>query len=306
MDTGAVHEQTISKATGCDAKESESIIEFHCPCGECSLETYLQKGCSESCIPYLGMTTLSKGDQENLNYILKKDTKKIMRSFADLSNKTCDSLVQQGVTIEKLVRVAANFNTSLHDHLMKLKSTDLVFATLATEMSFFNHEILANIIEELGDKDDKKRLMDYSKEFKKFCKRKIFEVEPGHCACGQILSRLKGRKLFAVVLPLGEKTIMNKLGDAVNIKEMLADILDVLPAALHLHRIDRGSVILVFSVPDCIAKKLFPLSNEKIALLRVNGMTLFVPQELRYESNQVHVCVTELNLYCLINVCTCR
>jgi hypothetical protein len=44
---------------------------------------------------YLEMTTLSKEDQENLNYILKKDTKKIMESFTDLSNGTCDSLIRQ-------------------------------------------------------------------------------------------------------------------------------------------------------------------------------------------------------------------
>ena len=287
MHTGGVQEEIAFKATNSDSKETESIIEFQCPCGECSLETYLKKGCPKSCIPYLGMTALSKGDQENLNYILKKDTKKIMKGFVDLSNKTCNSLKRQKISVETLVRVAANFNPSLHDQLMQLKSIDLVFATLATEMSFFNHDILANIIEELGDIDDKKNLTDYSKEFQEFCKRKVFEVEPGHCTCGQSLSQLKGRKLFAVVLPLSEKMMMKKLGDAVNIKETLADVLDVLPAALHLHRIDRGSVILVFSVPDCIAKKMFPLSKEKIALLRIKGIKLFVPQELRSESNQV-------------------
>ena len=83
----------------------------------------------------------------------------------------------------------------------------------------------------------------------------MFEVEPGRCTCGQRLSKLKQRKLFAVVLPTGEGTMLRKLGDAVNIKETLAEILDVPPATLHLHQIDtcRGSIILVFSVPDSIA-----------------------------------------------------
>ena len=234
------------------------------------------------------MTTLSKGDQENLNYILKKDTKKIMESFSYLSNKTCDSLIRQGVTVEKLVRVAVNFNTSLEKELKKSNSIDEVFTNLAPEMSFFNHKILENIIKYLGDENDKKRLADYSDEFAEFCKRKVFEVEPGRCTCGQSLSNLKGRKLFAVVLPTvtgDEKT----LGDIVNIKETLADILGVLPAALHLHRIDRGSMILVFSVPNCIAKTVlvFPLPEEKIAILREKGMILFVPQQLKAGSNQV-------------------
>ena len=82
--------------------------------------------------------------------------------------------------------------------------------------------------------------------------------------------------------------MLRKFGDAVNIKETLAEILGVPPATLHLHRIDRGSIILVFSVPDSIAQELFPLPKEKLALLRAKGMVLFVPQDLTYEPNQVY------------------
>ena len=233
------------------------------------------------------MTTLSKGDQENLNYILKKDTKKIMESFTNLSNKICNSLVHHGVKVETLVRVAVNSNPALRDELKKSKSIDEVFTDLAPEMSFFNHKLLANIIKELGEEDDKTHLIDYTKEFEEFCKRKIFEVEPGRCTCGQSLSKLKGRRLFAVVLPTGDKSVLQTLGDAVNVKETLANVLGIPPATLHLHRIDRGSVILVFSVPDCIAEELFPLPQEKVALLRVNGMVLYLPMDLKSESNQV-------------------
>jgi hypothetical protein len=232
------------------------------------------------------MTTLSKGNQEDLNYILEKDTTKIMDSFVDLSNATCNSLIRERVSVDKLVRVAVISNSSLRGKLLGSTSVDQVFTHLAPEMSFFNHEILAKIIHELGDEADKDRLADYSEDFKEFCKRKVFEVEPGHCTCGQRLSQLKGRKLFAVVLPTGEEALQS-LGDSVRIKKKLADILGVSPATLHLHRIDRGCVILVFSVPDSIAQELFPLPKEKLALLREKGMVLFIPQRLKSESNQV-------------------
>ena len=229
------------------------------------------------------MTALSKEDQENLNYMLKKDTIKIMKSFTNLSNETCDSLIRQGVTVDSLVRVAINSDSSLHDKLIESKSVDRVFSHLAPEMSFFNHEILKDIINKFGDKNDKVHLADYSKEFKEFCKRKVFEVEPGHCPCGQ---RLIQRKPFAVVLPTGDKKFQT-LGDAVSIKEMLADDLGVPPATLHLHRIDKGSIILIFSVPDSVAERLFPLPKEKIALLRVKGMVVFVPKNSKSVSIQV-------------------
>ena len=77
--------------------------------------------------------------------------------------------------------------------------------------------------------------------------------------------------------------MLQKLGDAVNIKVMLSKVLGVPPATLHLHRIDGGNnITLVFSVPDSIAKELFPLPKEKIDLLKVKGMVLFVPQDLKY------------------------
>ena len=276
---------------------TESIIKFQCPCGKCSLETYLEDGCPKSCIPYLGMTTLSKGDQENLNFILKNDTIKIMESFTDLSNRTCDSLIDRGVRVERLVRVAVNFNASLRDELKKSNSIDQVFIELAPEMSFFNHRILANIIEELGDEHDKQRFKKYSDEFKEFCKRKIFEVEPGQCTCGQRLSQLKRRKLFAVVLPTDEET-MKTLRDVVNFKETLAGVLGIRPANLHLHRIDRACILLVFSIPDCVAKQVFPLPEERIRLLTEKGILLFVPQELGAE-----VCISEHD--CVVSCLTC-
>ena len=295
-----------SESEESESEESESIIQFQCPCGKCSLETYLQDGCPKSCIPFLGMTTLSKGDQENLNFILKKDTKKIMQSFANLSNRTCDSLKQQGVTVDKLVRVIVTSNSSLRDELKKSKSIDEVFTDLAPEMSFFNHTILVNIIKELGDEDDKMRVSDYSKEFGEFCERKVFEVESGSCSCGQNLSKIKGRKLFAVVLPTSDETILQNLGDAVNIKETLAEILGVPPATLHLHRIDKGSIILVFSVPDAIVQELFPLPKEKLASLRVKGMVLFVPQELKSKSHQVYMFLGLFVQVYVITLCTHR
>ena len=172
MSLGQIPETTT---TDYEAKESESDIQFQCPCGKCSLETYLEDGCPQSCIPYLGMTSLSKEDQENLNYILKKDTKKIMKSFAHLSNRTCDSLIWQEVTVKKLARVAITSNSSLHDKLTGSVSVDQVFADLAPEMSFFNHETLAEIIDELGDPDDRDRLADYLKSLRSFVSGKCLK-----------------------------------------------------------------------------------------------------------------------------------
>jgi hypothetical protein len=49
--------------------------------------------------------------------------------------------------------------------------------------------------------------------------------------------------------------VLQNLGDAVSTKEMLADDLDIPLDILHFCLTDRGSVILVFPVPDSILRK---------------------------------------------------
>ena len=247
---------------------------FKCPCGECSLMVYLKNGCPKSRIPYLGMpVNLSVGDKRNLKYALNKDTRKLCESFRDLSDSTCESLITRDIKLDRLIRVAKNHDKSLQ--LSSVKSVDEAFTILAESVSFFNHKLLANIIEKLGDESDRQRLVKYSEEFNLYCKRKIFEVDPGTWAGSERFPDApEGRKLFAVVV---SDFMVETLGDTELVLETLADILDIQPAALHIHRIDKGSVILVFSVPSCIADEIFPLPQEKISLLKAKGIMIFLP-----------------------------
>ena len=246
---------------------------------------YLKNGCPKSCIPYLGMpVNLSQGDKQNLKYALNKDTTKLCDSFRDLSDSTCDSLIKRNIKLDRLIRVAINHDKSLQLNSKSVKSMDEAFTVLAKSMSFFNHKLLANIIKKLGDESDKQRMLKYSEEFNHYCKRKVFEIEPGNWAGGESLPEVKGKQLFAVVV---SSFMIQTLGDTEIIIETLADILDIQPAALHIHRIDKGSVILVFSVPNYIADEIFPLSRNKISQLKAKGIMIFVPSSLNPENSQV-------------------
>ena len=235
---------------------------------------YLKNGCPKSRIPYLGMpVNLSVGDKRNLKYALNKDTRKLCESFEHLSNSTCDSLIARNIKLDRLIRVAKIHDKSLQ--LSSVQSVDEAFTILAESMSFFNHKLLAIIIKQLGDECDKQRLVKYSEEFDLYCKRKIFEVDPDTWEGSERLPEaLEGRQLFAVVV---SGSMIETLGDTELVLETLADVLDIQPAALHIHRIDEGSVILVFSVPSCIADEIFPLPQEKITLLKAKGIMIFFP-----------------------------
>ena len=246
---------------------------------------YLKNGCPKSHIPYLGMpVNLSVGDKRNLKYALNKDTRKLRDSFRDLSDSTCESLIERDIKLDRLIRVATNHDKSLQ--LSSVQSMDEAFTILAKSMSFFNNKLLSNIIEKLGDESDKQRLVKYSEEFNLYCKRKIFEIDPGTWEGSERFPEApEGRQLFAVVV---SDLMVETLGDTELILETLADILDIQPATLHIHRIDKGSMILVFSVPSCIADKIFPLQQEKMLLLKAKGITIFLPSIAMSRDHEVN------------------
>ena len=263
---------------------NEDIILFRCPCKQCSLDSYLRIGCPKSQYPYLEISKISQDDRDNLAQILIKHVKDIVKSFANLSVNTSESLIMRNVTVDKLRNVVANFSQdkSLSEELKGATTIDSMFGILGEHWSFFNYEILEYIIERLGDDNDKESLKAFLTKFEKFCKHKIFEVAPN--SCGQDRgSRKVGRQSFVVIT---EKSMLQNLGDVKDAQHKIASVLGITSAQLRLHRIDEGSVILVMSVPYVVAQRLFPLPKDKLAELKKEGFVIFVPKEIRL--NEVH------------------
>ena len=262
-----------------ESADEDNILNFRCPCKKCTLESYLKNGCPKSRYPYLEMSELSEGDKDNLAQILIKHVKDIVRSFSDLSINTSESLIRRSVSVDKLRSVVVNFcqDKSLSESLRSATTIDATFFVLGEHWSFFNYEILEYIIERLGDDNDKKSLEAFLEKFETFCKHKIFEVAPS--SCGHKQSSLKKEKRMFVVVT--EKSMLQNLGDVKDAQHKLASMLGINSAQLRLHRIDEGSVILVMSVPDIVAQKLFPLPKDKVAELKREGFIIFVPKRLQ-------------------------
>ena len=221
------------------------------------------------------MSELSEGDRTNVDQILTKHVTDIVRSFADLSLNTCDSLEKRGVSVDKLRSVVVNFRQELFEALSSVTTIDATFFILGGHWSFFNYEILEYIIERLGDDNDKKSLEVFLEKFKTFCKHNIFEVRAPSSIGHKQGSLKKGKRMFVVVT---KTSILQKFGDVKDAQHKIASILDINSAQLQLHRIDKGCVILVMSVPDIVAQKLFPLPKDKVAELKREGFDIFVPE----------------------------
>ena len=69
--------------------------------------------------------------------------------------------------------------------LMKAQSVDDTFDVLRPHMTFFNYEILQFLIEQMGSRDDNINLQKFLQEFRRFCRRSVFEIPSnvlGHSA----------------------------------------------------------------------------------------------------------------------------
>ena len=288
----------INEIVHCEGQETEENIispynadeVFRCPCGQCTLDSYLDKGCpnlSSSSFPYLDLSKLDDIDREDLTQKLSNDTNDMINSFAELFNETCISLRRREISVEGLARHALSLGAYvsqdipkpiLSEEEEKLKSSktiDEAFILLRHHMSFFNYELLQFIIksDDLCSDDDRERMKKYCCKFDTFCKRKVFEVSPD--AIGQSMSSLKrrGRRAFAV-LTTKQETEPN-LVYVNTAKRKIASLLNLKPSTLHLHRIDKGCLLLLFSVFEFVAQELFPLDQVVVEKLKAEGFLLF-------------------------------
>ena len=265
---------------------------FHCHCGQCSLESYLDEGCPKSSsdsFPYLDLCKLDEDDRKDLKFKLSQDINEMMRSFADLFNNTCVSLDERGVDVNRLARhvlsLGAYESSTIQKPLLSedekelksSKSIDEAFIILRHHMSFFNFELLKHITDsrKLCTDDDRQRMEKYCQKFGGFCRRKVFEVSPTAVGLSMSKQSKRKRKRFAVLITKHEtEPNLVFVNEAI---EKIASLLRLKPSTLHLHRIDKGSLILVFSVPTFVAKKLFPLEQSVRSRLRVEGFLVLTP-----------------------------
>ena len=282
------HARNADEEKACGGDDTDDV--FHCPCRECSLDSYLSNGCPRlrlNSYPYLELGKLDEDDREDLIQKLSHETGEIVESFATLMNETCESLQKNDLQIQTLIRCALSLgayksqkvqNPLSEEHereLRNAKTMDDVFIILRPHMSFFNYELLEYIIKRHGSDENRKLLEVYLQKFNVFCRRKVFEVSPD--AIGNTSASKRKRKMFAVLLTAAEYGDKPTLMDIKEAKRKLATLLKLNASSLHLHRIDEGSLILIFSVPTFLSTEIFPLNSSQIDCLKAEGYRIFVP-----------------------------
>ena len=135
-------------------ENSVADAEFHCPCGDCSLVSYLDNGCPKSkpnSFPFLDLAKLDEDDRRDLQFKLSQDVENIKESFAKLIYNICKSIESCGVDVHKLAQYALNFgayasrenqNTLVGEDEKELTSSVGIFQAFLVirhHVSFYNH-----------------------------------------------------------------------------------------------------------------------------------------------------------------------
>ena len=232
---------------------------------------------------------ISEEEKEHLKQRLYSESVNIMYKFQKLFSATIISLKERNVTVKDLlnhigclVAIEPVYEDpklgQLRRELPNVQTIDDVMVIVREYSSFFNYQILQNIIDHLGGEEDRKNLATYLQEFAEYAKRKVYKCP---CEVGQISKA--GRSNMLVTL---DKSYDNcTVSSLKNFERELAKILDTSNVVVILCRIAPGSLQLIFQIPLSIRKTIFPLSSEQEVALTKLGVTQLSSEEYYFANN---------------------
>ena len=260
---------------------------------------------------------LNSQDRAELEAQLILSADSMRKKFASLLVNVVTSLKRQGINPRELATTVLALteydDTAIgkpllerhKDDLMKAQTVDHTFDVLRPHMTFFNYEILEFLIEEMGSPNDKQKLQTFLQEFRRFCRRSVFEIPPnvlGHSTeklidqqkfCVKITKQFKAALLVQCTKQSepNSKTISStqlsssaedreeicapelgiSLEDAKHIQRKLASVLKLKVSSIYLDSVSSGSTILTFLLPSHISLAGLD-SNPDIIALSSNGI----------------------------------
>ena len=207
------------------------------------------------------------------------------------------------------------------ENLMKAPTIDHTFDILRPHMTFFNYEILEFLIQEMGLSNDKHNLQRFLQEFKRFCRRSVFEIPAnvlGHSAekvrdkqkfCVKITKQFKAALLVQSkeqseydlqTTPSTQLLSSHEdregiictpelgisLEDAKHIQRKLASVLKLKVSSIYLDSALPGSTILTFLLPSLVSLAGLD-SDPDIIALASNGIHILCGPPSKPERNKL-------------------
>ena len=186
------------------------------------------------------------------------ETKKIQKSFGRFVVDTCNSFKKsEEVNAQKLalfIRGSFSIMKPRTDELTKAECLEQIFYTVVDQAcSWFDYEIIKDMINYYGDSSDKNRLEKYEEELEKYARERLPKGKK-HIEVGN--GARKGCKQLVIKI--------DKEWEDINFSHLdklcgtFASILGVRRRDLYLADIREGCIMMTLMIPEEIAVTVFP------------------------------------------------
>jgi hypothetical protein len=232
---------------------------------------------------------LSKERQKELHQQLYIESVEMMEKFQSLLSEITKSLKQRAVSKSSILCHLMGlgqlrpvyedpplpvFRRQLHD-LKKAKDIDEVMLGIGDYCSFFNFQLIEQIVLKLGTDHDRDQLTKYKQDFNIYAMRKIFE-------CPSEVSSTNSNGLIKLYITLDDTYDNCTISHLQLFIGKLQKILNI-PSVLILHRIESGSIKLTFLLLyDQYLHVTFPLSKEQTEALLGEGVLYFSCEDYKF------------------------
>ena len=187
---------------------------------------------------YPNWEDMSKEERKEVKERLVIENRNVKRKYTTYFRRILQSFEKREVSE---IDIKINENLKKLPELASASSVKEVFYIIMQHSSFFNYQLLEDVIEELGNEEEKKLLCEYKNDIlKPYLQRSIFEVP-----LDSISTRASKSSTYYPCLKLLERIDLSA-EEAIIIKHDLAELLQL--PSLQLACFDDGSIHLIFTI----------------------------------------------------------
>ena len=246
--------------------------------------------------PHISEIVSDDSAREELEQRLRMESKDIILEFRVLRNKLFDSIEEQNFTTDKLVEyLDEDISTALQNQVIDAEPGSLkeVKQFIKRVSSFYDYQIIKYLIKTVGTDKDKDQLVEYEKAFCAYAKRRVYE-------CPSIFHTSKvadtDSELHVKLDSVYDKIKVEELKE---LQYRLCTILKISVYACCLRSVQKGCVLLIFTIPSHFQETKFPLTEDQERALKELGVIQLTCGSYNYPRLNDQVMIEESTFHLL-------
>ena len=230
---------------------------YNCGCGRCTVWSITTRDCPnqkyESLPIVIFVKPNEKSTKERKEDSLWYQTALLVDKFKEAIYTTYEKLQEKGVSIGDVINTIKFYKYSDIIH------NDSLLLFLGDNIPWFDCLLVDRLIKHLlkDDRDITEMWAKYKVELTEYANGRIEEYE------GIVFGLPATKESVYKCLAIDPEYKM-KLSDVSTLRRNICEILDIKYEDLYFYGVQTGSIILTFTLPRSIYKKLFPLSRAQL------------------------------------------